>query len=67
MTRQERHVITEMYRALEQLPGLIRRDESNLVYRSADERNASAEGADKARVLVYTWLREANMVPVGGR
>ncbi len=62
---KERETLQEMYRSLEQLPGNIRRDFT--IRKTEEERNAMADGAERARVLVYTWLREANMIPPGGR
>lgn len=64
MTTRERKVLIEMYRSLEQLPGEIRRGSWVL---TPQEIECMASGAEKARVLVYTWLREANMIPHGGR
>lgn len=64
MTAKERKTLQDMYRALEELPGKIREDKPGL---DIGHTEAMARGADRARVLVYTWLREANMVPPGGR
>jgi hypothetical protein len=65
MTAKERKALQAMYRALEELPGRIRRDFT--IIKTEEERNAMADGAERARVLVYTWLREAGMLPHGGR
>lgn len=67
MTRKERKTLEEMYQALERLPGNIRRDAPSNSQTAIMEAQILAAGAERARVLVYAWLREANMIPPGGR
>jgi hypothetical protein len=65
---KERKTLQEMYRSLEQLTGNIRREATLMIGGpSLAECEQAARGAERARVLVYTWLREANMIPKGGR
>jgi hypothetical protein len=68
MTAKERKVLIHMYEALERLPGEIRRDEARNMTGSTLELERMAMGADRARVVVYSWLvGEGGLLPRGGR
>jgi hypothetical protein len=66
MTAKEKKILESMYRSLEALPGVIRKDGQAGIVSPHRNYEDVAHGAERARVLVYTWLRDLGFPP-GGR